>query len=153
MSLFSFYDDCVLVSGRIKTEQIYLFSDSYLDNNSNIVNPSFGSPVTSGGYAANRIAQKTTDVVSPDFWTVRVEFLSQVFKEENFKFEKENLGLLLSIFSKNRDKRVIYSPYVELNMEIKSAENQYSPLMKNKTEYRVNKFHAQYFKIPDNLHV
>ncbi len=132
---------------------MYLYTDSYFDKNSNIINPGFANPLTSGGYYASIIVQKTADVVSPDFWAVRTSFLTQIYKEEIPKVKLIELGTLLSIFAKNKDKRVIYSPYIEFNFESISGDNQYSSLMSNTTNYKVTNFKNQHFVGPAKFEI
>ncbi len=153
LGMLDFFDDSVLVSGKIKTKDMYLYTDSYFDKNSNIINPGFANPLTSGGYYASIIVQKTADVVSPDFWAVRTSFLTQIYKEEIPKVKLIELGTLLSIFAKNKDKRVIYSPYIEFNFESISGDNQYSSLMSNTTNYKVTNFKNQHFVGPAKFEI
>ncbi|MBK8352444.1 MAG: hypothetical protein IPL21_12390 [Saprospirales bacterium] len=68
------------------------------------------------------------------------------------KVERDELGFALSIIAKNRNKRVVYSPYIELKIDsIKKEDNRYSALMKNNTNYIITNFKNKYFRIPDNL--
>jgi len=152
LSMLFFLDDCVLVSGKLKLDNCFLFADSYFDDKGDIINPGFGKPITSGGYYAHHIVQKTVDLVCPDYWAMKTSFLNEIYKEENLKVERDELGFALSIIAKNRNKRVVYSPYIELKIDsIKKEDNRYSALMKNNTNYIITNFKNKYFRIPDNL--
>jgi len=153
LGMLDFFDDSVLVSGKIKTNDMYLYTDSYFDKNSNILNPGFANPLTSGGYYATIIVQKTADVVSPDFWAVRTSFLTQIYKEEIPNVTIWELGTVFSILAKNKDKRVIYSPYIEFNFESISGDNKYSSLMSNDTNYKVTNFKNQHFVGPAKFEI
>ncbi len=151
MSMFSFFEDCVMVSGRIVVNKFYLFADSYFDRDGNTINSSFGSLTNSGGYYASRVVQKTVDVVSPDFWAVKLDYLNAVYNTEKINVESSKLGLVLSILAKNQNKRIIYSPYIELELLYTKGDSHYSALMKNTTNYNIINFNNQYLRIPESL--
>lgn len=148
-SLLSFFNDSVLISGRIGNGATTFFADSYFHSDSTIINLGYGTNKDSAGYIANRIVQKSVDVVCPDFFAVESRFLKKVLEEKGPQIKFDTLSYTLSIIAKNQKQRAIYSPYIDLGIK-RNGTKKYSTFLRNLSEEKLFNTEKNYNRYSEN---
>ena len=151
LSMIQFRDDIVLVNGKIRNKDIYLWCDSYFDKKFNVINPAFGQHLTNGGYYAARICQKTVDVVSNDFWAIKGDFLKQFYSENQEILNLSQFGFELSLFAKKKNKRVVYTPYIEFGFNYQNSSKHYSKFIYNELNFNFSENLQRFYTIPNDI--